>query len=304
MALKRAVLAGETSPLRKLVAKAIPIIAGDSDRGEQHEIKTIFEAIDGRLALSNSKTCLLPSPNGHEFFSRSGWEPRKLGEVTVSSLKRVLVIEKNSNVSADGHEVDLVLEHAPGGDNMVLVECKAGDARSKGSQLNAHLEHLLSTSRPGKTSHFLALCEEGALPAGPVDYYPFFHRVFRAIAGIGTVIGTPGPAIRARSYFSQFKMNRTGQPLLDLNNILDTAVRSHDIVANPDNEILKIGVLNELLYSKAAIRLQIFHVKRASRTAIATMTRKAAQEILRTAPSAEDTFWTSLIEWLKESEKG
>lgn len=302
MPLNLAIVDGETGARRKLIAKAVAFLAEPPDRGEMHELKTLFEVLDERLVLGDLTICSLPAIHGHRYFSRAAWKPRKLGNTTVSSLQRILFIDKPSKVYNGTHEIDAVLEHAKGGNAMVLVECKAGSARSTGAQTNAYLEFLLEESKPNVTSHYFAYCKENSLPPTPADYWPFFHRVFKGIAQISSVVGTPGTATTARPYFGRMSLVRTGQPLLDLNDVLDVAVRDQIIPENPVNEVLKVKALNALLNAKAAIRLQIFHVKRASPSGIARMTRKATQEVMRTARQDESTFWASLLDWLRDKE--
>ena len=147
---------GETSVTRKLIAKAVSFLAETNKRGEMHEIKTLFEAQDGRLVLDDGGVCSLPTVNGQQYFTRMVWPCRKLGDVTVSSLQRLLCLDKNSMVLAGSHEVDALLEHAPGGHAKVLLECKSGDAHSTGAQTNAYLECLLEESRLGRTHHYFA----------------------------------------------------------------------------------------------------------------------------------------------------
>lgn len=183
---------GEISPVRKLIAKSVAFLAQGPDPGEMHEIKTLFEVLDGRIVLQDGTVCSLPAINGQRYFSRAAWKPSKLGNATVSSLERVLLIDKPSKVFNGTHEVDAVLEHLPGGNAKVLVECKARNARSTGAQTNAYLEFLLEESRLGLTNHYFAYCLEHNLPVTPGDYWPFFHRVFKGIAAIGSVEGRPG----------------------------------------------------------------------------------------------------------------
>jgi hypothetical protein len=253
--------------------------------------------------LDDGTVCTLPAFNGQQYFSRKAWTCRKLGNVTVSSLQRILCLDRRSEVSANSHEVDAVLEHAPGGHAKVLLECKSGDARSTGAQTNAYIECLLEESRLGRTQHYFAYCAEKAGPVHIPDYWPFFFRVFRGIAEIGSVHGTPGTATTARPFFSRLDFRQSGQAQLALNEALNAAVREGIIPRNPDNPAAKVRALNDLLYAKAGIRLVLFNAKRSSPTAIATMARKDAQELAKTAPQFEATFWDALILWLKDREK-
>jgi hypothetical protein len=304
MSFRLALVDGETSVTRKLIAKAVRFLAEAPERGEMHEIKTLFEAQDGRLLLDNGTVCSLPALGGQQYFTRMGWRCRKLGDVTVSSLQRVLCLEKTSMVYAGSHEVDALLEHAPGGHAKVLLECKSGNARSAGAQTNAYLECLLKESRPGRTQHYFAYSADESGPVHIPEYWPFFFRVFKGIANIGCVQGTPGTATAARPFFSRINFDRTGQTLDALNDALDIGVRDGILPQNPENPAAKVDALNDLLYAKAGIRLVLFNAKRSSPAGIATMARKAAQEESKKAPSAESTFWDGLIQWLRDREKG
>jgi hypothetical protein len=304
MSFSLALVDGETSVTRKLIAKAVSFLAEPPERGEMHEIKTLFEAQDGKLVLDDGTVCSLPKLGGQQYFTRMAWRCRKLGDVTVSSLQRVLRLEKNSMVHAGTHEVDALLEHAPGGHAKVLLECKSGNARSTGAQTNAYLECLLKESRPGRTHHYFAYSTDESGPVHIPSYWPFFFRVFRGIAEIGCVQGTPGTATRARPFFSRLNFQRSGQTLEVLNDALDMGVQDGILPQNPENPAAKVGPLNDLLYAKAGIRLVLFNAKRSSPAAIATMARKAAQEEFKRAPSAESTFWDGLIQWLRDREKG
>jgi hypothetical protein len=304
MAFRLALVDGETSVARKLIAKAVSFLAETPERGEMHEVKTLFEAQDGRLVLDDGAVCSLPTVNGQQYFIRMAWPCRKLGEATVSSLQRLLCLDKNSIVLAGSHEVDALLEHAPGGHAKVLLECKSGDARSTGAQTNAYLECLLEESRLGRTHHYFAYCAEKSGPVHIPDYWPFFFRVFRAIAEIRSVHGTPGTSTTARPFFSQLDFSRTGQALEVLNMALDIAVRQRIFPRNPENPTAKVRALNDLLYAKAGIRLVLFNVKRSSLPAIATMARKAAQGEAKTAPPTQATFWDGVVQWLRDREKG
>ena len=205
--IKLARVEGETSANRKLIAKSVRSLARTPEPGAMHELKTLFETVDGRLRLENGVACSLPAINGRQYFSRMVWPVRKLGDVTVSSLQRLLCLDRNSMVLAGSHEVDALLEHAPGGNAKVLLECKSGSAGSTGPQTNAYLECLLEESCLGKTRHYLAYCSE---EAGPVDipaYWPFFLRVFRGIAEISSVQGTPGTATAARPFLLAVRLS-------------------------------------------------------------------------------------------------
>jgi hypothetical protein len=304
MPFRLALVDGETSVTRKLIAKSVSFLAETPERGEMHEIKTLFEALDGRLVLEDGAVCSLPTINGQQYFTRMAWPVRKLGDVTVSSLQRLLCLNKNSMVLAGSHEVDALLEHAPGGYAKVLLECKSGGAHSTGAQTNAYLECLLEESRLGSTRHYFAYCAEKSGPVHIPEYWPFFFRVFRGIAEISSVHGTPGTSTTARPFFSQFDFHRTGQALEVLDTALDTAVRERILPRNPENPSAKVHALNDLLYAKAGIRLVLFNVKRCSPHAIATMARKAAQEEAKTAPLSHAIFWDGLIQWLRDREKG
>ena len=205
-------------------------------------------------------------------------------------------------VLAGSHEVDALLEHAPGGHAKVLLECKSGDATSTGAQTNAYLECLLEESRVGRTQHYFAYCSEKAGPVHIPDYWPFFFRVFRGIANISSVHGTPGTATTARPFFYRLDFSRSGQTQQVLNEALENAVREGIIPRNPDNPADRVRALNDLLYAKAGIRLVLFNAKRSSPTAIATIARKAAQEVARNAPPTEATFWDALTLWLRDQE--
>jgi hypothetical protein len=291
-------LPGEKSVRRKLISKSIAFLAeGGTDGGEMHEIYAISRAASEKLLLDDGSLCTLPAADGQRYFSRKAWQPRKIGEIGADALKRVLSIDQASEVRYGSHEIDAVLEHGAG--DKVVMECKSGDASSTASQTNAHVELMVEISRPGLSHNYFAYCNESNHQPGPSDYWPVFFRWFLSLKTVADVSANARPI---REYFQRFTFRQTGQPLLDLLPIIEHARASGLITYPTGDDASRIRALNDILIARVGCKLQIFTLRRSSRTATATRARKMADQERKECHADERWFWDQLWLWLSEQE--